>query len=151
MQTIHIRRQLNAPIERVFDLLADHAGYTRFPGVRSAKLTREGKQTRNGTGAVREIDLGSAWFEEEITDFERPTRLGYRILRSRPPIEHRIGLITLSPTANGCEAVWTSTFRIAIPLIGPLLTWFAVKQMSRGFSAVLKAAEQAALEATAGS
>lgn len=149
MRTIHIRRQLQAPIEGVFDLLADHAGYTRFPGVRSAKLTRVGAADPNGTGAVREIDLGSAWFEEEITDFERPHRLGYKILRSRPPIEHRIGLITLRPTPEGCEVEWVSTFRIRVPVIGPLLTWIAVKQMSRGFSSVLKASERLANAQTA--
>ena len=144
MRTIHIQRQLNAPIERVFALLADHAGYTRFSGVRVAKLTRMGREERNGVGAVREITLGGAWFEEEITEFQRPHRLGYCILRSRPPIEHPGGLITLSANEQGCLAEWTSTFRIAVPVIGGLLTRIAVKQMSRGFAAVLKQAEQIA-------
>ena len=144
MRTIHIKRQLNAPIERVFELLSDHAGYTRFPGVRAAQLTRMGREERNGVGAVREITLGGAWFEEEITAFARPHRLGYRILRSRPPIEHPGGLITLSANAQGCMAEWTSTFRITVPLIGGLLTRIAAKQMSRGFAAVLKQAEQIA-------
>lgn len=146
MRTIQIKRQIKAPIEPVFELLSDHAGYSRFAGVRSAKLTKPGNTDRNGIGAVREIDLGNAWFEEAITEYQYPYRLAYRIIRSRPPIDHKGGLITLTATEDGCLAEWTSTFRITLPVIGGLMTWIAVKQMSRGFAAVLKACERLARE-----
>ncbi|MBD8525966.1 SRPBCC family protein [Pseudomarimonas arenosa] len=148
MRTIHVTRQLNSPIDHVFDLLADHAGYTRFPGVRAARVTRAGQSDRNGLGAVRVIDLGNAWFEEEIIEFEPPTRLGYLILRSKPPMEHQGGRITLTANEQGCLAEWTSTFRISVPVAGPLLTWFAVKSISRGFAAVLKTVERLAAESS---
>jgi uncharacterized protein YndB with AHSA1/START domain len=144
MRTIEVHRTLRAPADRVFDVLADHAGYARFPGVRWAKVTRPGTKEPNGVGAIREIAIGAAWFEEEITVFERPTRLEYHILRSRPPIAHELGRLTFTPVAEGVEVAWISTFRITLPLIGGLATALAARQMSRGFYDVLGFAEQRA-------
>lgn len=144
MRTIRVEQTLSVPAERVFDVLADHAGYTRFPGVRSAKLTRTGTPAPGGLGAIRELAVGPGWFEEEITAFERPRRIEYRILRSRPPLEHQLGRIDLTPVPEGVHVVWTSTFRVKLPLVGGLATAIAAGQMSKTFSAALKAAEQLA-------
>lgn len=146
MRTIHVTRPLRAPIEQVFAVLADHEGYVRFPGVRSCTLTQTGTPDRNGLGAIREVDLGAAWFREEITAYAPPTRLEYRILKSRPPIEHALGRITLTPTAEGCEVQWVSTFRITTPVIGGLMTVIAQRRMSRAFARVLAVSERLAKE-----
>jgi uncharacterized protein YndB with AHSA1/START domain len=115
MRTIRVQRTLKAPIEDVFEVLADYEGYVRFPGVRSAKVVRPGSSERNGLGAVREIDLGSAWFREEITAFERPSRLDYHILKSRPSMEHEGGSIRLRPVEGGTEVTlrgWPPSLRL---------------------------------------
>ena len=142
MQTILVERVLRATAEQVFDVLADHAGYTRFPGIKAAALLREGRGERNGVGAVRKVVVAGAWFEEEITQFERPTRLGYHIVRSFPPVEHERGEIVLEPQPNGVRVIWTSVFRIKVPVIGGLLGALAVKQMSAGFAQALETAER---------
>lgn len=144
MRTIDVRRTLHAPAERVFEVLADHEGYVRFPGVRSAKLLRPGKGERNGVGALRAIDIGTAWFEEEITVFERPTRMEYRIVRSRPPLVHELGRLTFAAVPDGVHVTWTSTFHVAIPVIGGLATAIAARQMERAFAATLEVAERLA-------
>ena len=141
MRTIRVQRTLHAPAERVFDVLADHAGYTRFSGVKSAKVLRPGQTDPNGLGALREISTGFSWFQEEITVFDRPRRLEYRIVRGSMPIEHDLGRIDIEPTNDGVEVTWTSTFRIALPVIGGLLTTIAVRQMGGLFSTALAAVE----------
>lgn len=141
MRTIQVRRTLRAPADRVFDVLADHAGYAKFDGVRSAALVRPGASEPNGVGALREIRIGSARFEEEITVFERPTRMEYRIVRSRPPIAHELGRIVLTPVDGGVDVEWTSIFRVALPLIGGLATAIAARRMTKGFAATLAAVE----------
>lgn len=93
MKTILVQRTIDAPIERVFEVLSDHAGYSGLPGIKDARLLKEGRPKPNGVGALRRIDLGAIWFEEETTVFERPTRMDYRMTRSRPPIEHAGGSI----------------------------------------------------------
>jgi len=144
MKTIEVRRLLRAPIERVFEVLSDHAGYTSLPGVTSAKVTQPGTSEPNGVGAVREIALGGAWFREEITAFERPNRLDYRIIKSRPPVEHELGSIRLKSLPEGTEVTWTSTFRIKLPVLGWLATRLAARKMARTFSDGLKAVEDRA-------
>lgn len=142
MQTIEVKRVIHAPIEKVFDLLSDHEGYRHFPGVRDAVLVKKGKRSKNGVGAVREIDAGIAWFREEITAYERPTRLDYKITASRPPLEHEGASVQLKETSQGTEVTWRSTLRIRIPLIGGLLTRLAVPQLAKAFASTLKDAER---------
>lgn len=138
MQTIIVKRTIKAPIEKVFDLLSDHANYKDFPGVRDSELVKKGKPHKNGVGAVREIDAGTAWFREEITAYERPVRMDYLITKSRPPMEHKGGSVRLEATAEGTEVTWSSTLRIRIPLIGGLVTRLVAPQLAKAFAGTLK-------------
>jgi len=140
-QTILVRRTIPAPIDKVFAVLSDHAGYSAFQGIKEARLLREGIDDLNGLGAIRRIGLGSVWFEEEIVAFDPPVRMDYRILRSRPPIEHEVGSIRLEEIEEGTEVIWTSTFRIRIPLIGRFVTGPAARAGEKAFGRMLKAIE----------
>lgn len=151
MRTIHVVRHCQVPCAALFAEIADHEGYVRLPGVRACRLTQVGEVDRNGIGAIREVDLGLAWFREAITAFDPPHRLEYRILASRPPIEHRLGRIELQSTAEGCQATWISTFRITTPWLGGLLTGLAQVQMSRAFARALAAFERLAAAAPSAS
>jgi uncharacterized protein YndB with AHSA1/START domain len=142
MKTITVRRTIKAPIERVFDVIADHANYQDFPGIKASKLVREGKTEKNGVGAVREIDAGKAWFQEEITAYERPRRLDYLIVKSRPPLEHQGGSVRLESTPEGCAVTWTTTVGVKLPLIGGLLDRLLVPQLERGLAGTLKHIER---------
>jgi uncharacterized protein YndB with AHSA1/START domain len=140
-KTIVVRRTIPAPIGEVFAVLSDHAGYTAFKGIKDARLLQEGKAEPNGLGAIRRIGLGSVWFEEEITVFDRPVRMDYQILRSRPPVEHELGSIQLQDTDQGTQVIWTSTFRVRIPLIGPWITASAARTGEKAFGRILKTIE----------
>ncbi|BEH15606.1 SRPBCC family protein [Marinobacter shengliensis] len=52
MFRIHVERLLNMDINTVFEAIADHARYDRFPGVSKSVLVEEGKEEKNGTGAL---------------------------------------------------------------------------------------------------
>lgn len=141
-KTIVVMHTIPAPIGDVFDVLSDHAGYTAFKGIKGARLLQEGEDDRNGLGAVRRIELGGVWFEEVITAFDRPGRMDYKILRSRPPIEHELGSIRLETTEQGTKVTWTSTFRVRIPLIGGWMTGLAANAGEKAFGDMLKAIEK---------
>jgi len=142
MRTITVQRTLKAPIEKIFDIIADHANYKSFPGIKDSKLVREGNPDRNGVGAIREIDAGKAWFQEEITHYERPRRLDYRIVKARPPIDHKGGTVRLEATAEGTAVTWVTTLRIDLPLIGGLLTKIMAPQLERGLAGTLRHIER---------
>ena len=139
MQTIDITETIALPIDRVFDLLADHANYNRFPGITRSELLKEGEPAPNGLGAVRRVGLGDVVLDEEITGFEPPNRLAYQVIASRPiQVEHEGGVIELTTVPEGTEIRWRSTFKLKIPLIGWFVTRRAAKQFERGFRDVLR-------------
>lgn len=140
MQTIDITETIALPIDRAFALLADHANYDRFPGITRSELLTEGTPAPNGLGAVRRVALGDVVLDEEITAFEPPKRLAYRVIASKPvKVEHEVGVIELSEVDAGTEIRWRSTFRIKIPVIGWFVTRRAAKQFDKGFRDVLRA------------
>jgi hypothetical protein len=135
----------------VFEVLADHARYDRFGGIRRAKLVRSGERDRNGLGAVRWVWLGPLRFEEEITAFDPPMRFDYLIREVKTlPFRHEGGSVRLTPVDGGTDAVWTSAFEIPIPIVGGLLDRMFALGLERGFGAVLeRSAELASSSAPA--
>jgi uncharacterized protein YndB with AHSA1/START domain len=138
-RSIHVERRLDGPPEAVFEVLADHARYDRFDGIRRSELVEPGDPDPNGLGAVRWLWLGPFRFEEEITAFEPPSRLDYLIREvTAVPFRHEGGSIRLTPDGTGTHAVWTSSFEIPIPLIGGALDRVFSLQLERGFGRVLE-------------
>lgn len=143
MFDVRIERVIDKPIDSVFEILADHENYDAFRGVKESRLLEQGKEEKNGLGALRLIDLGSVRFEERITQFERPTRLAYLIEKSSPlPFRHDIGEIRLRPEGDKTHVTWVSKGRITLPLIGP---WYFdrmfERQGTKGFTSLLKQIE----------
>lgn len=142
MTTVRVTRKIPAPPDAVFDLLADHANYDRFRGVRRSELLREGDPPPNGVGAMRLVLSGPIRFEEEITTFERPAKLDYLIVKINAPYEHEGGRIRLSEEGGGTRAEWTSVFRVRTPLIGGLQERVWAVILARGFRRVLEDIER---------
>lgn len=142
MQTITVQRTIPAPIEKVFDVLADHANYKSFPGVKDSVLVKEGKGDRNGLGAVRRIQAGGITFEEEITAYERPQRFDYLIIKCSAPLEHQGGSLRFERVGDATRVTWTSTLRIKVPVVGGLLTKLAAGKLGAAFGSMLKETER---------
>lgn len=142
MKTITVTRTIPAPIEKVFDLLADHANYKSFPGVKSSELVKQGKPDKNGLGAVRRISAGPITFEEEITAYDRPRRFDYLITKCSAPLEHQGGSIRFESVGNATKVTWTSVMRVKVPIIGGLLTAVMVKKIGQAFGSMLRETER---------
>jgi uncharacterized protein YndB with AHSA1/START domain len=142
MKEIHVTRTIPAPREPIFDLLADHANYEQFRGINGSELVREGDPAPNGVGALRRIKVTPLSFDEEITHFERPTRLDYLIVKLNVPFEHDGGSITLTPEDGATRVDWRSSYRVPTPLIGgpQELVWQLL--LNRGFRRVLEDVER---------
>lgn len=138
-RSIRIERRLDAPPDAVFAILADHARYDRFDGIRRSVLVNPGEPDSNGVGAVRRVWVGPLRFEEEITAFEPPQRLDYRIRDVKTlPFRHEGASIRLEPDGAGTHAVWTSSFEIPIPVIGAAMDRIFTSQLKRGFAQMLE-------------
>jgi uncharacterized protein YndB with AHSA1/START domain len=138
-RSIRVERRLDAPPDGVFEIVADHARYDRFDGIRRSVLAKRGDPEANGLGAVRWVWLGPLRFEEEITAFEPPWRLDYLITDVRElPFRHEGGSVRLEPDGTGTRAVWTSSFEIPIPLIGSAMDRAFKSLLERGFGSLLE-------------
>ena len=144
MAEVRLEKQLAAPVEGVFDAMADHARYDRFRPISRSELIREGEANRNGVGAVRRLRAGIMRFDEEITAYERPGRLDYLIIDVNIPLQHDGGSIRFEPAQGGTRVVWTSTFRIPVPLLGPALEPAFRRGLTRSFTKMLEDAEKLA-------
>jgi uncharacterized protein YndB with AHSA1/START domain len=146
MKSVHVTRRIPAQAEEVFDLLADHANYDRFRAINGSKLLREGDPAPNGVRALREIKVRPLTFEEEITAYERPSRLDYLIVKLNAPMQHHGGSITLVPEGDGTRVDWRSSFTVSTPVVGGLqeLIWQPV--LARGFRRVLEDVERMVAE-----
>jgi uncharacterized protein YndB with AHSA1/START domain len=126
MYEIVIRTEISAPIERVFDALADHERFFRGRPIERCVVTKPGTHEKNGLGAVREVDVGGQHYVEEVVRFERPRRFDY-IVRSvtrgkrKLPVQHALGWLELGETSAGTTVEWRSRFRFRIPLLGRLI------------------------------
>jgi hypothetical protein len=142
-RSIRVERRLDASPDAVFEIIADHARYDRFDGIRRSALVEPGDPAPNGLGAVRQIWLGPLCFEEEITAFEPPRRLDYLIRDvTALPFRHEGGSIRLSPDGAGTHAVWTSSFEVPVPLFGSAIDRVFSLRLERGFGHVLERSAQ---------
>lgn len=142
MRTVHVTRTIPSPPEPIFDLLADHANYDQFRAVSASELVREGEPPPNGVGALRRVRVQILRFEEEITAYERPTRLEYLIVKLNVPFEHQGGSITLTPDGDATRVDWRSSFRVPTPVVGgpQEIVWQPL--LERGFRRVLEDVER---------
>ena len=144
MPEIAIDRTLYAPIDRVFEVMSDHGRYDRMRKISAAELIRDGDTEKNGDGAVRRLRSGLARFDEEISEFDRPNRFDYLIIRTNLPLHHDGGSLRFETSGSGTRVGWTSTFRITVPVVsGPLNAIFK-RQLEKSFHAMLEDAERLA-------
>jgi len=121
MQHVEVSRHYEAPPERVFAVYTDHAGWSRWAGVGSSYLDREGAPQRDGAGAVRVLGTGPVRAYEEVVDFEPPRRMTYRVVRGGLPMRDHLGEVLFEPDGAGTRVVWRCRFESKIPGLGPVM------------------------------
>ncbi|NMT64369.1 SRPBCC family protein [Marinobacter orientalis] len=143
MFRIHVEQVLAKDIDTVFTAISDHARYDRFPGVDRSVLVEEGKDEKNGTGALRIIGAGRLELTERITQYERPNRMHYRIEKSSPfSVQHTKGEIVLQSEGEQTRVHWISEGHVQVPLLGGLMDRLAERSFSKAFSSLLRAIER---------
>ena len=143
MFRIHVERVLEKDIESVFEAISDHARYSRFPGVSKSLLIEEGRDEKNGIGALRIVGAGRLELTERITRFERPNRMHYQIEKSSPfTVQHTKGEIVLKPEGEQTRVTWVSEGHVQVPLLGGVMDRLAERSFSRAFNSLLKAIER---------
>ena len=109
-----------ASIERAWEVLSDHDGMAAWSGFRQVTLERPGETERNGRGAERRLVGPGGAIIEQVTGYEAPRLLRYRVISGSPFVCHQ-GEIRLEPAGAETEITWDVRFRPRIPGTGALL------------------------------
>ena len=108
MVEIHLERTIAAPVERVFDWLADPASLAAAPLVIRSGWAKGSPAP--GAGATREVWGTGMWFREDITAYDRPHSYSYLIVRSVPAFDHDGGTLTFTPAGDGTHVDWLTNY-----------------------------------------
>jgi len=144
METVTVERIVRGPIGEVFDWLSTTTNYTRSRLVLRARLAEPGTGAPYGPGAVRIHTWVIGWFRERITAYHPPHDFDYVVERSLPPSRHELGRMTFAEVPGGTQVVWTTTFELRLPFVGPLVTRLVGRPLvSFIFGKLLDAADDA--------
>ena len=138
---IHLEWTIAAPVERVFDWLADPVNLSTAPLVLRARYTKSSPGP--GAGAVREVAGIGTWFREAITAYDRPRRYSYLIVNSFPPFDHDGGILTFTASGDGTHVDWLSKYTHPAWAGGRLLEAVTSRLLRSSFDAIVRACAKA--------
>ncbi|SIR90504.1 SRPBCC family protein [Williamsia sterculiae] len=142
MQTINLSRFIPAPIDIVFDEFTDHERLSDLPMAVSSTVVVPGKTEKNGLGAVRRLNAVVVQLREEITAFDRPRLMEYRIIWSFPKARHELGRVEFSEVNGGTRVTWSTVFTVELPIIGDRVDRAFSLLFSKVFATVLHQMEK---------
>ncbi len=120
VEEIRISADVPATPEVAWQLFTDHRGWERWSGAKEVVLRQEGDPAPNGLGAIRVLRARGLAIEEEVTAFDAPRRMAYRVVAGVPIRDHR-GEVEFVGSGAGTEVSWSIRFRPLIPGTGGLL------------------------------
>ena len=129
---VRFTRQVNAPPEVVWEVLADHRGMPGWAPPRKAELEREGDPTPNGVGAIRVLHAVGPPIREEVTAFEPNRRLEYTALSGIPARNYR-ACVLLEPAGSGTEVEWTVSLTPRLPGL-PVVVRQVISSLIKGLA-----------------
>jgi uncharacterized protein YndB with AHSA1/START domain len=117
-QVVDATAHSGAQPDEVWRLVSDSATYPDWGTWDLRELEEEGTPAPEGVGAVRVLRTGRTTVREEITAFEPPQRLAYRLLEGLPINDYEAE-VTLSPgLRGGTDIRWHAEFEPKFPVPG---------------------------------
>lgn len=138
MNKVHVNQVYNCDLGLVFKAISDHESFLSGGGLKCI-LLEEGKNNRNGDGAVRKVISKKLTFIESIFEYEENMRYSYIIQSTEPsyPLKHKKGWLDFTFKDGQTRVDWHSHFHITVPIIGGLIGWFVGKQLAQVFQSRL--------------
>ena len=142
MNSIQVKKEFNAPISQVFDLLSKHATYNiAFAPIQVVRVKDSADPEHpDGLGSIRRMGLGPIKpIQEQITLVEENKRIEYKIIKN-PLIKHHLGIIEFSEISpNKTLVKYTIELQARAPFISKLILAQLKLAITLGFSKLAKA------------
>ena len=141
MNQFTITRSLDAPVERVWEIIGNPAV---SPG-RGVDVRVERPGAADGTGLVRVVKVGRSTANEEITAVGPGRVIRYRLIKGAPVRDYTSGVALESSPGGGTLVAWDARFRPLVPGTGWAISLFAKHTLNRVLDAVAESAGAAGL------
>ncbi|MGE8652388.1 MAG: SRPBCC family protein [Acinetobacter gandensis] len=141
MKSIQVKKEFNAPIEKVFELLSKHATYNvAFAPIQVVRVKDSADPERpDGVGSVRRMGFGPIKpLQEQITLLELNQRIEYKIIKN-PLVKHHLGIIQFEALdANRTLVTYTIELQARAPFVSQLILAQLQSAIKIGFSKLAK-------------
>ena len=109
-QQIRKKSFIDAPIEEVWAIVADHQGMTEWmPMISQVNLVEANDAGEWGEGCERHCQFGPDTLKEKIVHWNPPYGYAYAISDMHLVRDH-VGYMQLIPVGEGTEVIWTQYF-----------------------------------------
>ena len=141
MNSIQVKKEFNAPIDQVFDLLSKHVTYNvAFAPIQVERIKDSTDPERpDGVGSVRRMGFGPVKpLREQITLLEPNQRIEYQIVKN-PLVKHHLGIIEFEAKDDDKTLVtYTIELQARAPFISKLILAQLKSAIKLGFSKLAK-------------
>ena len=131
MNAIQIKKEFNAPVALVFELMSKHATYnTAFAPLQVKRVKDSADPERpDGVGSVRRMGFGPVKpLQEQITVLEPNQRIEYKIIKN-PLVKHHLGIIEFEAVSDDKTLV---TYTIELQARAPFVSKLILAQLKAG-------------------
>lgn len=141
MNSIQVKKEFNAPVEQVFDLLSKHSTYNvAFAPIQVERIKDSADPERpDGVGSVRRMGFGPVKpLQEQITLLELNERIEYQIIKN-PLVKHHLGVIEFEvKDADKTLVTYTIELQARAPFVSKLILAQLKSAIKLGFSKLAK-------------
>ena len=141
MNSIQVKQEFNAPLDRVFDVLSKHATYNQvFAPVKVVRIKDAADPQRpDGVGSVRKMGVGPIKpLKEQITLLDVNERIEYKIIKN-PLVKHHLGIIEFkSLDENRTLVTYTIELQAKAPFVSKLILAQLKLAITMGFKKLAK-------------
>ncbi|MDH1706409.1 SRPBCC family protein [Acinetobacter johnsonii] len=141
MNNIQIKKEFNASVEQIFDLLSKHSTYNvAFAPVQVVRVKDSADPERpDGLGSIRRMGFGPIKpLQEQITLMNVNERIEYKIIKN-PLIKHHLGIIEFEPIgSNKTLVTYTIELQARAPFVSKLILAQLKSAIKLGFSKLTK-------------
>jgi uncharacterized protein YndB with AHSA1/START domain len=143
MNSVHIEREIRAPIDTVSGLTGDVSTWTHWMGISKVTIDRPADCGPLGLGTRYHARSGLVTDHYEVVAFDPPHRYEYELISGRP-FRNYHGVATLTPTGQGTLIRWHVDFRPRLPGSGWALQLLIGRTFGRALKRLAELAEQQA-------
>lgn len=106
---------IDAPVDVVWSVMTDHVRWAGWGTAKRVTIERPGVPSPNGLGAIRCFHAGAMKIREEVTAWEPPNHMAYRLNTRTLTSRYHSDMMLVARPDGRTTLEWSSTFEPRLP------------------------------------